>query len=134
MKPLNLSLALSVPLALALTAAPAMAAPDYHRGNDSYAQGKHYSGFGQATNLRKDIRQLDNRIDRAMASHRISYREAASLRRDVNSLERQFAQFSRGGITRYEARTLEARIASVERKLVREIRDDNGKSRNWQRR
>ncbi len=107
---------------MAIGAAPASAAPDMYGRHDGDAK-VHYAGFGQATNLHRDIARLDRRIDRALARHHISWREASGLRRDVKRIERLFADYKRGGLTRYEARTLEARIAEVDRALRFERRD-----------
>lgn len=112
--------------AFAAGAVPAQAAPEMHRHED-YRAPTHYAGFGQAINLKRDIARLDARIDQALARHSISWREATGLRRDLRRIDRLFARYSRGGLTRYEARTLEARIADLDRDLRVERRDRNNR-------
>ena len=75
--------------------------------------------------LRRDISQLDNRIDRAEARRTISKREAAQLERQVDRLEQTWRAYARGGFTRYELASLERGVDSIERQLVSERRDDN---------
>lgn len=129
--------------ALAASAAPALAAPhDYNGHRDSpaarhgYPSGdndrgfgndhsRHYAGFGQAAQIRRDIARLDARIDRALARYDISPREAFALRRDVRELDRLYARFARGGMTHWEARTLEARLAEAYQAFRFERRDND---------
>lgn len=118
--------------ALAATATPALAAPHandgFRGGNDSFGYhgsdyGRHYSGFGQAAQIKRDIARLDARIDRALTHRQISAREGFALRRDVRELQRLYNRFATGGMTRWEARTLESRIAEANRAFIFERRD-----------
>lgn len=120
------SIAAPLIAAMAIGSAPAQAAPDMHRHYSGDAP-VHYAGFGQAINLRREINRLDNRIERALANHRISWREANGLKRDVDRLENMLDRFQRGGLTRWEARTLESRIAEVDYTLRRDRRDRDGR-------
>ena len=108
--------------ALAIGVTPAAAAPAMARHSPPPASA-HYAGFGQAINLQRDIAALDSRIDNALANRRISSREAKGLRRDARDLERLFAQSKRGGLTRFEARTIESRLAQFNGALRAERRD-----------
>jgi len=117
--------------ALAATAAPALAAPHAHRdspdryGHHTATPGKHYASFGQAAQIRRDIARLDNRIDTALARRMISAREGFALRQDVRNLNRMFAQYSRGGLSRMEALTLERQVAQLDRSFRIAMRDGN---------
>ena len=122
--------------ALAATATPALAAPHandgFRGGNGNFgyhgsANGKHYAGFGQAAQLKRDIARLDARIDRALAHRQISTREGFTLHRDVRELQRLYNRFATGGMTRWEARTLESRIAQANRAFIFERRDRDGR-------
>ena len=110
--------------ALAATSTPALAAS---RANDSFRVGsdydRHYAGFGQAAQLKRDIARLDARVDRALSHRQISHREAFVLRRDVHELRQLYNRFTRGGMTRWEARTLESRLAQANRAFVLERRE-----------
>jgi len=102
--------------AMAIGAAPAPAAPPIHPRYSDDAR-EHYAGFGEATGLQRRIAGLDRRIDHALAHRHISWREATRMRRDVDRLEYLLARAKRGGLTRDEARMIEARIAEVDRTL-----------------
>ena len=114
--------------AVAATAAPAMASSAIHQPMHHKASAQ-YVGRGQVADLHRDINQLESRIDQAHARRQISTREAKSLRNDVRKLQRQFAQAQRRGLTRSEARSIELRIAQVNRALHAERRDGD-----WRRR
>lgn len=82
--------------------------------------------------LRQEIAQLDNRIDRAEARRTISHREAQQLERQVDRLQDAFRSYARGGFSRYELASLNNQIESVKRQLRAERRDgdrwaDNGR-------
>ena len=122
----------AVMAALAATATPALAAPDGHsshrdgferHGYNGNVSGRHYTGFGEAAQIRREIGRLDARIDNALARRDISPREAMSLRRDVRELHRLYNRFAIGGMSRWEAQTLETRLADAQRALRFERRD-----------
>jgi len=74
-------------------------------------------------NLRQEIAQLDNQIDRAEARRTISHREAQALDRQVDRLENTFHAYARGGFTRYELASLNNGVDQVRRALRVERRD-----------
>lgn len=117
--------------ALAATSAPALAAPHAHRdgpdrfGHHMASSAKHHASFGQAAQIRRDIARLDNRIDTALARRQISAREGFALRQDVRNLNRLFAQYSRGGLSRMEALSLERQVAQLDRSIRFAMRDGN---------
>ena len=67
--------------------------------------------------LRQEIAQLDNQIDRAEARRTISRQEANRLDRQVDRLENAFRSYARGGFTRYELASLNNGIAQVRSQL-----------------
>lgn len=114
MRKLMLSLALVGSAASGtLVATPAAAEVTVQRGG----------GFQPAREIRRDINQLENRIQMAQRRGTISPREAVGLRRDVNRLEVQFSRFSRNGLDRREIGQLRAGINQVENRLRSERRD-----------
>ncbi len=102
-----------ISIALAATAMVAATPATAQRGGD----------FAPAREIRRDINQLENRIQRASQRRTISRREAVSLRRDVNRLEVQFSRFSRNGLDRGEIRRLRADINRIQSRLREERRD-----------
>jgi hypothetical protein len=77
----------------------------------------------RSTEIRQDINSLRNAIDRAAARRTISQREATGLRRQARDVQRLYAQYQRGGLTRAEVRNLQDRVNSVRVALRMERRD-----------
>ena len=78
-----------------------------------------------AGNLRSEIAQLDNQINRAEARRTISHREAQQLDRQVDQLQNAYRAYARGGFTRYELASLDSRINAVQRQIKVERRDND---------
>jgi hypothetical protein len=77
--------------------------------------------------LRGQIEQLDNRVDRAYARHTISRGEKYRLDGMVSQLRIQYRVAMRDGrLTRWERSDLDARINRVEAALRMERRDGDG--------
>lgn len=112
-------------ISIALASATMMAAAP--------ATAQYRGGFQPANEIRRDINQLENRIQRAQQRRAISGREAVSLRRQVNQLEIQFSRFSRNGLNRGEINALRNGINRVQSRLREERRDDDNRrgNRNW---
>jgi septal ring factor EnvC (AmiA/AmiB activator) len=72
--------------------------------------------------LRQQIAQLDNKLDRAEARRTISHREAQRLDLQVDQLRLQFRNYARGGFTRYELASLDRRVDQLERQLAVQAR------------
>lgn len=108
---------IAIPAVLAALAAavPAAAAP-YHRTD----------GDG----LRRDISQLERRLDRLDDTRRISGREEERLDRSIAHLKRTWSRYARDGFTRGERHSLAAQIDRVRYDLNRQARDRN----DWARR
>jgi hypothetical protein len=76
--------------------------------------------------LRGQIEQLDNRVDRAYARHTISRSEHYRLDAMVGQLRVQYRVAMRDGrLNRWERNDLDSRIDRVERALRSERRDDD---------
>lgn len=105
-------------VAPALVAAMGMAAvaPGIAEAAPRHQAARHYD-------IRTDINGLRANIDRAAARRTISQREATGLRRDVVQIQRQYAQYSRGGLSAQETRVLGARVNAVYAKLRMERHD-----------
>lgn len=101
-------------LAATVAAVPASAAP--------------YNTDGNA--LRRDIAQLENRLDRLDDTRRISGREEDRLDRSIDGLKRTWSAYSRGGFSQAERRNLSAQIVRVKRDLDRQANDRNDRARN----
>ena len=119
-------IALALSTMIAGTAAPAMA-----RDNDRYPGGNRaeasYLTPARNAEIRRDINQLDNRIQRAQANHRLSPREAQGLRRDARDIKQTYNRFANRGLSYSEYRTLERRIAVVNARLQIDKRDRDGR-------
>jgi hypothetical protein len=102
---------LAIPAVLAALAAAAPAAAYPHRTD------------GEA--LRRDIAQLENRLDRLDDTRRISGREEARLDRSIDQLKRTWSRYARDGFTRGERQSLSAQIDRVRYDLQRQARDRN---------
>lgn len=111
----KLTFAAPVALAVAaLFATPAVAAPSWHNAQE----------------IRRDISQLDSRIDRALRNRTISHAEAQRLQRNVDQIQRLYGIYARNGLSQAEIRSLETRIDRVQRQLRDDRRNWNGQNRN----
>lgn len=117
----KLVLAALVPAAILSAAAPA-SAQAWGRHNDA----AHYTPARNA-DIRQDINGLRWQIDKAQRNRAISGREADGLRREAREIQRQYAQFARGGLDRGEVRTIERRVANVRSHLRMERWDRDGR-------
>ena len=106
-----------IPILVAATAIPAApAAAQYWRLSNSVHR-----------EIRTDINQLQNRINRSAARGTISRREANGLRRDAVELRRLYHYYSRNGLTRNEVARLELGINRLHMRLRLERRDWDGR-------
>lgn len=115
--------------AMGLAAAlPAQAAPQGRYEAGRYEGSRYEAGRdtrGAEAQIRSDINALNRDIDRAQARRSISNREAAGLKRNAERVQRLYASYARGGLTRTEARTLQNRISRIQVALRSENRDSN---------
>ena len=90
-------------------------------------------GYGQGQDIRRDIDQLENRIDRSAQRGRISRREAVSLRREANQVQRLYYRYQRDGLDRREIYELRSRIDRLQARIRYERRDGDNRrgDRNW---
>lgn len=83
----------------------------------------------QWQNINARQARIDNRIDRGVRNGSISRREATQLRsefRRIAALEAQYRR-SRPGLTTAERRDLDRRFDALERRVMRESNDRNGR-------
>jgi hypothetical protein len=127
-----IKLAITLPLALAGAAIPALAqagpapynaAPAYGYGQQAAwnQRGDQY----QLGAMRQQLFQLDRQISRAQSYRQLDQREAYRLRGDLNRLNRDLANATRGGLNRGEVRSLQARIDNLRQRVERQARDTN---------
>lgn len=81
----------------------------------------------RADQIRAQIADLQQRIDRNDGRNRISQRESAGLRRDVRNLQQTFRTYNRNGLNNAEVRALTARIDNIRTRLHIERRDRDGR-------
>lgn len=108
----------------------AVAAATIATASPALAQRGGGQGYGPAQDIRRDINQLENRIDRAAQRRAISPREAVSLRREARQLQQTFNRFQRNGLDRREIGQLRAGINRLENRIRVERRDDNRRPGN----
>lgn len=80
--------------------------------------------------LRRNIEQLEDRLDRLDDTRRISGREEERLDRGIAQLKRTWSAYARNGFTQGERRSLTAQIDRVRFDLDRQARDRNDRARN----
>ncbi len=81
----------------------------------------------RSAQIRQDIASLNGAIDRAAARRTLSPREASGLRKQARDVQRVYAQYQRGGLTRGEVRNLQDRVNTVRVALRMERRDWDGR-------
>jgi septal ring factor EnvC (AmiA/AmiB activator) len=118
-------------IAAATVAAASPAAAQY-RGDDNRGGWNQNDRRGdrQAVNqLRRDLAQVETRIERAAQRRTISQREYQSLRRDAANIRQRLDRASRNGLNRSEVSELRQRINRLEQRVRIERRDNDG--RRW---
>lgn len=128
----KLVLAALVPAAILSAAAPAGAQSWGH--NNGYNNGHYNAGYNNGwrtparnADIRQDINGLRWQIDKAYRYRAISGREAEGLRREAVALQRQYADYARGGLSRGEYAALERRVSYVKQQLRMERWDRDGR-------
>mgnify|MGYP000160823075 CR=1 FL=1 len=127
MRKLNTLIAPALVAALALGAASPTLAQGYP-GRDYPAHDQRDRGNfdrGRVEQVRSQINQLQEAVNRNDYRNRISEREARALRNDVRDLRYQFRDFARDGLSNWEFRKLEARIDNIRFRLRGERQDHN---------
>lgn len=132
----------AVAAATVATAAPATAqyrGNDQYRGHDQHRGNDHQRGWGQndyrgynrqaIVQLRRELAQVENRIERAAQRRAISGREYQGLRREAQNIRERLHRASRDRISDREYANLSARIDRLEQRVRFERRDRDG--RRW---
>ncbi len=96
----------------------------YHYGNRVEAA---YITPGRNADVRRDIWQLDESINRAQRNRVISPREAQGLRRDLQNLKDDYNRYARRGLSANEYRSLEGKVSQMRYRLQVERRDRDGR-------
>lgn len=113
------------------TLAAGIATPALAHDNDRYPGGNRaeaaYMTPGRNADIRRDIWQLDNRIDRAQQRRAISWREAVGLRRDLQNLKNDYNRYANRGLSVREYRSLEGKVSQIQYRLQVERRDRDGR-------
>jgi len=86
-----------------------------------------YSQFGQVRLLQARINGIQRQIRFLDQRNIISNREARRLREQSRSIEHRLVRASRYGLSQWEARDIESRIARLEYRVQREAMDRNGR-------
>jgi hypothetical protein len=77
--------------------------------------------------IRGDIDQMQNRIERAVQRGNVSRREAVGLRRQAANVQQLYHRFARNGLDRNEVRQLENQVNLLRQRLRIERRDWDGR-------
>jgi Spy/CpxP family protein refolding chaperone len=120
----------AAPLAIAaasLTIAGTAQAQPYSQQRGQDMRGGWNLSPARGNEIRQDINQLNNAIDRAAQRRTISQREAQNLRRQARDVQRLYAQYQRGGLDRNEVRNLQQRVNAVRVALRMDRRDWDGR-------
>src|SRR5690242_6355853 len=103
-------------LSLAAAAATlAVAAPASAQAYGNLATGYGY-GYG---NFQGQLQQVRNQAYNLMRQGRLTRAESRDLNRDIQRVERRLYQSSRAGLSPYEAREMQNRLASLQIELRR---------------
>jgi hypothetical protein len=105
----------AVMLGTLASAAPA-AAQYGDRGGYGY-------GYNQGQNIRQQLANLQDRVDRLYQRRLLSDREARRLSRRIDETERLFEQYRRNGLTRSEQYDIQNRVQNL-RSQIREERQE----------
>jgi hypothetical protein len=108
-----------------------VATPAFAHSNDGFrgsnrAEAAHFTP-GRNADVRRDIWQLDNRIDRAQSHRAISYYEAKGLRRDLRDLKATYTRYADRGLAPAEYSALQRRVANINQRLHAEKWDRDGR-------
>jgi len=119
-------IALALSTVIAGAASPAMAWDNDRYPGNNRAEASYLTPARNAE-IRRDINQLDRKIDRAVANRRLSQREAVGLHRDARSVQQLYSRYANRGLTVSEYRTLERRVAVINQRLQIDKRDRDGR-------
>jgi hypothetical protein len=121
-------------IALAATAGSALAlatpaAAQYFPQPQGYGYGQNhgYQGqWGHARALQARVDGIQRQIRQLSARRLISRGEAASLRERSRQVEQRLRRAAHYGLSPYEAQDVQRRIARLEQRLYRDVRDGHG--------
>ena len=105
--------------------------PPYGYGQN-YGSGQNYGyhhSYGRARALQARLDRVQGQIRYLRDRRMISHGEAESLRERSREVERRLRRAAQYGLSPYEAQDAERRIARLERRLYREVKD--GRHGGW---
>ena len=129
---------ISAAVAASAFAVASPAAAQYYPQPQGNAYGYH-NNQGQARALIARVDQIRRQIQILDSRNRITEREARNLRQQANVLRDRVRRASFNGLSYRERREVEVRIANLEQRVRRDVRDGsqwgnrNGGSNNWDR-
>ncbi len=94
-----------------------------------YRGGGYDRGYRSDDRIDQQIRQIEDRIERAAERRLISGREANRLLRQADQIDRLEDRYSRNGLTRWEVQDLRQRLQNLRQQLRWERND--GDNRRW---
>ena len=119
----------------ALTAAAPASAQYYPQPQQPYGNAYGYNNYNQHGLIRSYIVRVDQlrqRIERLDSRDRISEREARRLREDARELQARVRDYARNGLNFRERQDLDYRIARLQHRLQRDVRDGRwNDDRQW---
>jgi hypothetical protein len=116
-------LLVSVAIATATLAAVPAAAQYQDRHWDDRPGYGHRTNWQAVNDLRRDLAQIEDRINRSARRGQISQREAFGLRREANRIENRLQRASRGGLSGREFAELRVSVNRLRQHLRVERRD-----------
>ncbi len=102
------------------------AAAQYYPHPQQYGYGQQYGNYGQVRSLQIRIDAIERQINRLDRRDRIRDRTADRLRNEANSIEHRLRRAARFGLTPYEARDIQVRIARLEQRVQYSLAGRNG--------
>jgi hypothetical protein len=122
---------LAAAIAIGATSVPASAQMTQRYGYNNDWRSNSYDrnwNLDQNANaqIRQDINQLRQALNRSRSGSRLSEREWRGLRQDISRLQDLYSDYARNGLNRREVYTLEQRINTIRQRLRYERRDYDG--------
>jgi hypothetical protein len=108
-----------------------VASPALAHDNDRYPGNNRaeasYLTSGRNADIRRDIYQLDRKIDRAVSHRAISHREGVGLHRQALKTKQLYNRYANRGLSASEYRTLEHHVSLITSRLRAEKWDRDGR-------
>jgi hypothetical protein len=96
-----------------------------------YGNAYGYNNYGQVRSLQVRIDAVERQINMLDRRDRIRNRDADRLRDEANNLERRLRHAARDGMSPYEARDIQVRLARLEQRVQYTLSYRNGRYGNY---